>query len=175
MEYTIVYSKRKSIAICVKHNGEVVVKAPKFANKKFIDEFVNSKVGWIYKSREKMKKILQTKIVIDLQKEYELKQKALVIIEEKVKYYSNIMGVVPNKVVIGNAKSYWGYCDAKHNINFSWYLMLASERSVEYVVVHELAHIKHPNHSKMFWSEVEKFIPDYKILKKELNNLSKKF
>ena len=175
MEYSIVYSKRKSIAICVKAGGEVVVKAPKFTSKKCIDEFVNSKAEWIYKVQEKIKKSLQNKIVIDYEKECELKRKALSIIGEKVKFYSNIIKVVPNKIVIGNAKSYWGYCDANNNINFSWRLMLASEEPIDYVVVHELTHIRHHNHSKAFWSDVEKIIPNYKILKKELNDLSKKF
>jgi len=175
MEYTIVYSKRKSIAICVKSNGEVIVKSPKYVSKKIIDDFVNSKSEWIYKVQGKIKNSLQNKIVIDSKKELELKKKAVESIDKKVRYYSKLIDVEPRKIVIGNARSYWGYCDIKNNINFSWRLMLASDKAIDYVVVHELTHIKHPNHSKKFWSEVEKIIPDYKVLKKELNELAKKF
>lgn len=174
MEYTVIYSKRKTLTICIKNNGDIVVKSPKYVSKKFIDDFVNDKKIWIEKTRKKILDSLDNKIVIDLQQEKELKKKALKIIEEKVIFYSKIIGVTPTKVIIGNAKSYWGYCDGKNNINFSWRLMLANDRAIDYVVVHELTHIKHHNHSKEFWNEIEKIIPDYKKLKIDLKELARK-
>lgn len=175
MQYSIIYSNRKSIAICVKTDGSIVVKSPRYVSQKVINDFVNEKEAWIEEARNKVLTSLNNKIVIDYQKEMELKEKALDIIAKKVTYYSKIMGVKPSKIVIGNAKSYWGYCDIKNNINFSWRLMLASDKAIDYVVLHELTHIKHHNHSKEFWSDVEKFIPDYKILNQELKELAKKF
>ena len=174
MDYNIIHTKRKTIAICVKNDGSVVVKCPKFVSKKVINEFVNEKKEWIEKERNKIINSLNSKIVIDSQTEFELKKKAVDVIEKKVNFYSKIINVNPNKIVIGNAKSYWGYCDAKNNINFSWRLMLASDRAIDYVVVHELTHVKYHNHSKEFWNAVCKVIPDYKVLKQELKELAKK-
>jgi len=175
MEYTVVYSSRKSIAICVKSDGSVIVKCPKYIDRKMADNFVNEKRAWIENTKNKILNSQKDKIIISKQKENELREKALKVIENKVEYYSRIMNVEPKKVIIGNAKSYWGYCDIKNNINFSWRLMLASDNAIDYVVVHELTHIKHHNHSKEFWKDVCQIIPDYKKLKKELNELSKKF
>jgi len=174
MEYSIIYAKRKSITICVTRNGEIVVKCPKYVDKRTIDNFVNSKKDWIEKTQNKIKASLENKIVIDSKKVEELKERAIKVIGQRINYYSKLLNVIPNKVVIGSAKSYWGYCDIKNNLNFSWRLMLASEKAIDYVVVHELTHIKHHDHSKAFWNEVEKIIPGYKLLRKELNELAKR-
>ena len=174
MEYNVVYSNRKSIAVCIMTDGSVVVKCPRYASKKDIEEFVNANKELIEQTRTRILDNLKNKIVIDYEKKIELQEKALKVIDEKVKYYSKVMNVVPTKLVIGNAKSYWGYCDTKNGLNFSWRLMLASDEAIDYVVIHELAHIKQHNHSKEFWNEVEKIIPDYRKLKLELKELAKK-
>ena len=72
------------------------------------------------------------------------------------------MQVKPASVKINSAKKRYGSCSGTNNLNFSLYLMDKDERFIDYVVVHELAHIKHHNHSSDFYKFIEQFMPDYK-------------
>ena len=80
----------------------------------------------------------------------------------RVDYYSRLMNVKPTGIKITSAKKRFGSCSGKNSICFSYYLMLYPKEAVDYVVVHELAHIRHHNHSKDFYSFVSEFMPDYK-------------
>ena len=94
------------------------------------------------------------------------------IINERMKYFSQITGHIPKSVKINAAKTRWGSCSAKNTLNFSWFLVMASPECVDYVVIHELSHMKHMNHSAAFWHEVAKYEPNYKQRRQELRNLS---
>lgn len=96
------------------------------------------------------------------------------IINERVQYFSEITGHVPKSVKINAAKSRWGSCSAKGALNFSWFLIMANPKAVDYVVIHELSHIAHMNHSPAFWREVAKYEPEYKQRRNELKELSAK-
>jgi len=93
---------------------------------------------------------------------------------EKVFAFAPIMGVSPAAVKINGAKTRWGSCSAKKSLNFSWRLMMASDPVIDYVVVHELAHLKEMNHSERFWAVVGQVLPDYRDRQKELGELQKK-
>lgn len=80
---------------------------------------------------------------------------------EKVKRYAEIMNVKFNSVGIKSYKSRWGSCTAEGDITFNWKIIMAPNRIVDYVVVHELCHLIHHDHSPKFWREVERFMPDY--------------
>ncbi len=73
-----------------------------------------------------------------------------------------------NRVYIRNQRTKWGSCSSKNNLNFNWRLLMAPERIVEYVVVHELVHLDIQNHSKEFWSKLEGILPDYRENRKWL-------
>ena len=90
------------------------------------------------------------------------------IITTKVNEFSAIMNVNPRNIKINSAKTRWGSCSTKKDLNFTWKLIMASEKEVDYVIVHELAHIKEHNHSKQFWEIVGNIFPDYKKAKKNL-------
>ena len=97
--------------------------------------------------------------LINLAKEY---------LPERVDYYSRLMNVKPTGIKITSAKKRFGSCSGKNSICFSYYLMLYPKEAVDYVVVHELAHIRHHNHSKDFYNFVSQFMPDYKEREKLL-------
>jgi len=84
------------------------------------------------------------------------------------------MGVTPTSVKINSAKTRWGSCSSRKSLNFSWRLVMAADDVIDYVVVHELAHIFEMNHSAKFWTIVEKVLPDYKQRQKKLNELQKR-
>ncbi len=82
-------------------------------------------------------------------------------ISERVNWYSSLSGLKYNRIKISDAQRRWGSCSAKGNLNFSWRLIMAPFRVMDYVVVHELAHLEEKNHSKAFWNKVKTMLPDY--------------
>jgi len=96
------------------------------------------------------------------------RKQALYIITERVKYFADQHQFHYAKVSITSARTRWGSCSSKGTLSFSWRLILTPVELVDYVVVHELAHTMHPNHSKRFWVLVEKIMPDYKERRRHL-------
>lgn len=96
-------------------------------------------------------------------------KQAHIQIPKRVRYYANIVGESYERIFIKNQKSRWGSCSSARNLNFNWRLMMAPITVLDYVVVHELCHLKQMNHSKEFWAEVENVLPDYKERKKWLD------
>ncbi len=165
-EYKIIRSARKTVSIQVDSDCNITVRAPYRVSEKEIQKFVLDKKEWLEKAvLKQMNRNKNKKEYNDDDVKY-LRKKAKEILPEKVEYYSKIMGVTPNSIKINSAKKRYGSCSGENNINFSLYLMDKDERFIDYVVVHELAHIRHHNHSKEFYSFVESVMPDYKERKK---------
>ena len=94
--------------------------------------------------------------------EYWYKIQAFDYINQKTGYYAQMQGLKYGSIKVNDAKTRWGSCGYKDTLNFTWRLIMAPKRVVDYVIVHELMHLKQKNHSEKFWSEVAKIIPDYK-------------
>ena len=109
---------------------------------------------------EKENKHAIEKLQNDLKKWY--KKQAFAYVSKRVEYYQNIIGVSVTSVSIKSRKSQWGSCDSNGNLTFSWRLVMARPEAIDYVVVHELCHLKEMNHSGKFWKLVEEILPDYK-------------
>ncbi len=99
------------------------------------------------------------------------RQQAKAILTERVALYAQKYDYHPTSVGITGARTRWGSCSSRGSLNFSWRLILKPIQVVDYVVLHELAHLKHRNHSKDFWAEVERMCPDYKKWLKVLKEL----
>ncbi|NLU51968.1 MAG: M48 family metallopeptidase [Clostridiaceae bacterium] len=93
-----------------------------------------------------------------------------IILKKRLEELSHLTGIKYSGCSITGAKSRWGSCSYKNRINLSWRLILANKRAIDYVIIHELCHVLHKNHSKAFWQEVEKHMPDYKNHKKWLKD-----
>lgn len=100
---------------------------------------------------------------------YRLEAKKL--LNEKVHYFALHMQASPTGVKINGARTRWGSCSGKNSLNFSWKLIMAPERAIDYVVIHELAHTFEHNHSAAFWKIVAAFMPDYKTQQLILKDL----
>ncbi|MDR0453915.1 MAG: M48 family metallopeptidase [Deferribacteraceae bacterium] len=96
------------------------------------------------------------------------------ILTDKTFAFAKRMAVNPATVKINGAKTRWGSCSVRRNINFSWRLVMADEEIIDYVVVHELAHIKEMNHSARFWAIVENILPDWRVKKMKLKDLQRR-
>lgn len=172
-EPLIIRSNRKSIAIEIKKDFSIIVRAPFFMTDNEINAFVESKKDWIDKhiiDMQKRKEEASSVEKFSVEEIKELADKALKYIPQRVSYYSSIIGVDYGRITIRNQVSRWGSCSAKGNLNFNCLLMLTPSDVIDYVVVHELCHRKEMNHSPKFWAEVEKFLPNYKSSKKWLKD-----
>lgn len=163
-DYELKRSKRKTVSLQITKDCRVVVKAPLLLTKRRIDKFVSEHENWIKTHLQEQKKRLENAPPEPTEEEIKaLKAKAKEYIFPKVKEYAQIMGLEYGELKITSAKTRHGSCNTKtHNLCFSYKLIQKPEKAVDYVIVHELAHIVHPNHSKDFYGYIERYMPDYK-------------
>ena len=155
-------------------NGELLVRAPYFVTNREIQHFVQENKAWIERKKAKLQNRAPDEASADILSDEELKklsEEAKRVLSEKAHRYAGRIGVTFGRISIRHQKTKWGSCSSKGNLNFNCLLILLPEEVRDYVVVHELAHLREMNHSEMFWAEVEKIIPDYKLRSKELKEL----
>ncbi len=167
-EYRVIRSSRRSVALEVKRNCEVRVRAPYYMPDDAIERFVTEHEAWIKEAVRKQKERLERYPEPDTAEAELLKKKAQEILPSKVEYFSAKTGLNPSAVKITSAKTRFGSCSEKNAISFSYILMRYPDDVIDYVVLHEIAHIKHHNHSKAFWEYIESFMPDYRERRKKL-------
>lgn len=161
MDINIIRADRKTISLSVDDNLQAVVRAPYGMSDKQIREYVENNSSWLEQAVVRKKRQLQRFDISDEEKK-KLKALAEEIIPKRVKYYSSLMCLVPESVKITSAKKRFGSCSGRNSLCFSFYLLSYPMEAVDYVVVHELAHIRHHNHGREFYALVEKYMPDYK-------------
>lgn len=157
--YRLIRSSRKTIAIQIRPDGEVIVRAPRRMPQAAIERFVASRQDWIGKHLPKQEEALPKFTSEELQA---LARKAKTVLPERTAYFAAKLHVTYGNITIRSQHTRWGSCSGKGNLNFNCLLMLAPEAVMDYVVVHELCHRKEMNHSARFWAEVEGILPDYR-------------
>lgn len=163
MQIEIIRSKkRKTLALEVRKSGVLTVRAPFKTADSVILKAIDEKREWIAKAFENIQRREQKHPEPTADQIKQLKQIAKEYLPKAVEYYGNLMGLKPTSIKITSAKGRFGSCSGKNGICFSYRLMMYEKEAIDYVVVHELAHIKHHNHSASFWKLVEKYMPDYK-------------
>lgn len=160
--YKWIRSGRKTIAIQVKPDGQVIVRSPYSVSKKRVEHFLMEKSEWIKAQQEKLREVQENQYMITDEMRQRGIHMAKKLIPERVDYYAGIMGVSYGRITIREQKTRWGSCSSRGNLNFNWKLVLMPEGALDYVVVHELAHRSEMNHSKAFWKIVEQILPDYR-------------
>lgn len=165
----IIRSDRKTMSLSVDDELNAIVRAPYGMTEEQIKLFVEKNENWLSKACEKKKQQLEKFNLTDEQLNL-LIISARQIIPQRVEYYSSLMNLYPTSVKITKAKKQFGSCSGKNSLCFSCYLMQYPIEAIDYVVVHELAHIKHHNHSKNFYDLIHHYMPDYKKREKLLKN-----
>ena len=165
ISYKIIRSSRKTIAIQICPDGQVVVRCPRRMKNEAIQAFVESKSGWIEKHLEKCAPELPPFTEEEIRS---LKQRAMEIIPQRVAHFAPLVGVTYGGITIRSQRTRWGSCSSKGNLNFNCLLLLAPAEVLDYVVVQELCHRREMNHSPKFWAEVERILPGYKARQKWL-------
>jgi predicted metal-dependent hydrolase len=188
--YTLIRTNRKTLAILVRPGGEVEVRAPLRCPRAQIEAFVQAKAGWIAKkTAAAQENHAQRQFLLSYQStmpvlgnnvplaqllppglaEARLRAACVAyyralakqLLPRRVHCWGKKMGLCPAQIKINSAKTRWGSCSGKGSLNFSWRLMMAPEPLVDYVVVHELAHLREMNHSPRFWAVVAAALPDF--------------
>ena len=171
MNIAVIRSRRKTLSLQVRENGEVIVRAPLFVREQEVRRFVEGHLTWIEKQQRKLASAAEQRIGIRPLTGAELSQmtsKARQDLTERAEYFAPRIGVSYGRISIRHQKTKWGSCSSKGNLNFNCLLMLAPDSVRDYVVVHELCHCKHMNHSPEFWQAVEQAIPEWRSAKKWL-------
>lgn len=174
-EYEIIRSSRKTIAITISRDGKVLVKAPRQYPSGELKKFVESKERWIL-DKQRLVRIKQDNHAKEMRMTADMlnqngmtyREMARGVIVPRVISYAERMQVHFHDIQIKEQKSRWGSCSSKGNLNFNWRLVLMPQEVLDYVVVHELCHLRYMNHSKEFWAYVEEIMPDYMRWKKWL-------
>ena len=165
--YRLIRSRRKTLSIEVQLGGEVVVRAPLRAPLSQVDAFAQSRQGWVQKHRARLQNQPAPRQYTE-EEVTALKQKARIHLAERVEYYGALMGLMPQGITITQARTRYGSCSIKKRISFSCFLMQSPPEAIDYVVVHELCHLKHMDHSERFYALLSSVLPDWKQRKLRL-------
>lgn len=172
IQYILKRSGRvKNIRLSVSFDG-VVVTAPNLCDENFIEDFIRKNSAWI---NGKLKSFsgLEGKMIIRTNRRDYLKYKEQTrkLVKERIAHFNEFYGFKFNRIAIRNQKTLWGSCSGDGNLNFNYALVKIDSVLVDYVIVHEMCHLWHFNHSRDFWELVGKVVPDYKIKRKALKAL----
>lgn len=158
-------SSRKTVALEIRPDGSLLVRAPQRMTVREIDCFLDEHAEWVRKHlaqlQARQEELSEVKL-LSMGEIRALADQALQVIPERVRYYAPLVGVTYGRITIRNQRTRWGSCSSKGNLNFNCLLMLMPPEILDYVVVHELAHRKEMNHSPAFWAIVESVLPDYR-------------
>ena len=169
--YTLVRSDRKSVSLEITEDGSLLVRAPRWFSGRDAATFVEKNTAWIEKHRPAV--VQKNAVFSSLQKDEEkqLRRDARRILSKLTDKYARKMQLYPSRITITGAKKRFGSCSAKNAVAYSFRLLFYPPEAVEYVVVHELAHIRHHDHSRAFHALVAETLPDAeereKLLKPE--------
>lgn len=159
ISYRLIRSKRKTLAIQVRPGHEVLVRAPFLVSKSEIDHFVKSREEWIKKHLEKK---VEEAPEYTAEEEKILRKKAENLLPGLVQKYADQLQVRLQKISINGARTRFGSCSMKGRLNFSFRLMDYPLSCIEYVALHEVAHLKHMNHSPTFYQTIASIMPDHR-------------
>lgn len=146
----------------VDSSGNVIVRAPRLMPKWRVEAFLRERQDWIGRAKARQAKRKEKLPVIREEDKPLYVKQAKEILPPKIDYFARRMDVEPTGLTVTSAKTRFGSCSGKDRLSFSWRLMAYPEAAIDYVVVHELAHIRYKDHSRAFYGFIESVLPDYK-------------
>src|SRR3989344_3627668 len=170
ISYTLKKSRRaKKMRLTVYCNGSVVVTAPFGAEYSIIERFITEKKKWLLDKIQFFKDNGGNNIRKFSRKDYlENKSAVLALVKERIEFYNKIYNFLFKKVFIKNQKTRWGSCSRKGNINLNYKILFLPKDQQDYIIVHEMCHLREFNHSRRFWALVAKTIPNYLNIRKKI-------
>ena len=171
MTVELIRSRRRTLSVQVRQDGSVLVRAPMLTSQREIRRFLEKHTDWIERQQLRVRQQAEeAKNTPPLSEEElrELTRLARKDLTARCEAFAAQMGVSYGRIAIRHQKTKWGSCSSRGNLNFNCLLMLTPEEVRDYVVVHELCHLRHMNHSPEFWAAAEKVLPDYRNAKRWL-------
>ena len=158
-------SSRRTLSVELRPDASLLVRAPLGVSEAGIISFLEGQSAWIESRRKKLLERIESMPSDSLSDEEikKLADEAMLDIPKRVRHFAPLVGVTYGRITIRNQKTRWGSCSAKRNLNFNCLLMLTPPEVRDYVVVHELCHIREMNHSARFWAQVGRVLPDYRV------------
>ena len=160
-DYRVIRSARRTMALELTREGEVLVRVPRFVPAAAIRRFVAEHTDWIDRARARQAQRAEAHPEPTEEQKKAMIRAAKEILPPKVAHYAALLGVTPTGITITSARTRFGSCSGKNALSFSWRLMDYPEEAIDYVVVHELAHIRHHDHSKAFYDLIATVMPDH--------------
>jgi len=174
IEYKLRESARaRCLRITIHPGGELIATLPQGVRFENLENFLMQKAGWILRkislARKRKPSILLPK---SSRREYlATKEQARKLAIQKIEEHNTIYNLRFRRVSIRNQKTRWGSCSREGNLNFNYRIVHLPEKYLDYIIVHEMCHLKEFNHSRNFWKLVSVAVPDYKKIRKEIRNL----
>ncbi|HOX29800.1 MAG TPA: M48 family metallopeptidase [Candidatus Paceibacterota bacterium] len=157
------------VRVSIRRGGEMTVTKPCFVPETAVSGFLRDKSGWIIEKIDYLSKIKTTPVSKSGRREYlKYKKAALDIVSGKIKKFNGLYNFSVKNLSVRNQRTRWGSCSKAGNLNFNFRVVYLPDYLIDYIVVHELCHLKELNHSKKFWDLVSLAIPEYRDLRKEL-------
>ena len=163
--------RSKRVNIRVSSDGGVSLTCPFYVSEKRAFDFLNDNLEWVVKKIKERKKSIDPNIAIFSVEHYKKhKEEARKLVEERIEYWNGFYNFNFNRISIRNQRNRWGSCSSKGNLNFNYKILFLKKELGDYLIVHELCHLKHLNHSKDFWKTVSLTIPDHRERARLLKN-----
>ena len=165
--------RSRSLRISVKKGGQVTVSAPFFVLAKQAEKFLIQNGNWLLEKLKFQKEKAANSIFPFGHKDFVInKSKALHLVRDKITKLNAVYGYKHGKVTIKNMSSRWGSCSKSGNLNFNYKMVYLSDEQVEYVVAHELSHLKEMNHGRNFWKLVALTVPHWQTIRKQIKSIN---
>lgn len=163
-------SRRRTLALEVTSEGALLVRAPHRLGDDEIRRFVEEKRPWIERQMARIARLRAQPAPpsFSADKERAHRECARRLFQERAEWFAKKMGLRFGKIRVSGARRRWGSCSPEGNLSFHWRLVLAPPGILDYVVVHELAHRAHMNHSPRFWAKVAEFYPEFRAARRWL-------
>lgn len=163
------HSRARRIVLSVRRDGSIRVSKPKRAPLHDVEAFVRRSMPWIEKTKRKFSQLPKVSRIESGPQQYaHMKKMALKYIAQRVRELNARYGFTFGKIFVRNQTSRWGSCSHSGNLSFNYRLIFLPEKLVDYVIVHELCHLREFNHSAAFWALVATSVPDHVACRKEL-------
>ena len=171
-EYTLIRSDRRTLGLEITADLQVVIRAPRRCPRREIARFAADHEAWVATHLPIQQRRMEARAAraVTPEQEKELRRQATEDIPRRVARFAPLVGVTPTSVKITGAQKRFGSCSTRGGLCFSWRLMQYPDEAIDYVVVHELCHLLHHDHSPRFWGAVASVMPDYKERQKLLRD-----
>ena len=175
VEYTLKRNRRsKGVRLIIHRDGRLVATAPGRVSLRTIEDFFNHKSAWILEKLAIFSALPGGTTPENVRGEYrEYKEQARALAHDRLRYFNAHYGFTYGRISVKAQKTLWGSCSRQGNLNFNYKIAIIPPALADYIVVHELCHLKELNHSPRFWSLVAETIPDYAVCRRELRKIGR--